>query len=116
MCKNGLFNPILYQAPKQYLETAKHTYICDKIYIFLYYSSIKDSLNCFIVNRDFKAVNNYNINLQYHQKCSNKSEGLNNLSLHDEIWHVRISNQLFILTFSFPLETPITKQLHVVYL
>ena len=33
------------------------------------------------------------------------------LSLITEIWHERSSNRLFMLTFSFPLETCITKQL-----
>ena len=38
------FNPILSQAPKQYLEMAKYMRICDKIslYFSLYYSTIQD--------------------------------------------------------------------------
>ena len=52
MCiKVVYFNPILSQAPKQYLEMAKYMCFCDKISLcfILCYSSIQDSLKCYSV-------------------------------------------------------------------
>ena len=55
MHKVVYFNPILSQAPKQYLEMTKYMCICDKIslYFSLYYSTIQDSQNCYGTNHDF---------------------------------------------------------------
>jgi len=87
-------------------------YICDRIlYFILHYSSIQDSLNCYIVNKFaiFRLQKLQQFYLQIIQ--TTVCIGRNNLSLIMEIWHVRSLNQLFMLTFGFPLETYITKQL-----
>ena len=88
------------------------TCICDEIlYCILYYLSIQDSLNFYCVNSNFQAAKTSMMNLQFRQQCSNNSIwGLNSLmSLIVDICHLRSLKQL--LTFSFPLETDITKQL-----
>ena len=62
MHKVVYFNPILSQAPKQYLEMCICVCVCMCICVFaikyhyilfFYYSSIQDSLNCYDANHDF---------------------------------------------------------------
>ena len=114
MHKVVYFNPILSQAPKQYLEMTKYMCICDKIslYFSLYYSTIQDSLNCYGTNHDFYAVRTSAMNKAYrfYNSITIKQQytGFNYGSLAFEKLESTI---VFVLTFSVPLERCITKRL-----